>query len=722
MAGSADAIIQTLLQGTGYGHTPGDFQQQADQHALAQQSVQHNNFALQGDQQAQQDAQQYSRDVGAWIAAGSPPEALPTLAVKYPKQYEAIKAGWDLKDKAQQTADLNFFGQAYAAANNGRTDLAKAQLVARRDAEKEAGVDTKELDDLIGQFDTDPKGAAADLKSVALAHIYAGDKDGFAKAFGIGPDKGYTLSGDDVRFDSNNNVVARGPGKKQEPFHYTLKDANGVEHEFMYDPGSGQPLPPGAVPSSGGKATVSPGAVQNGKLEPQVFYKDFVLPHEGGYAAHDANGAPVNHGINQSANPGVDVKNLTEDQAADIFANKYFAASGAANLPPALAAVHADTSFINPKRADQFLQQAGGDVNKYMTMRQSWMNSLVKNQPDKYGKYAKAWNSRNADLSAYAAQLDGGSSQGGASVGGSGQMLGARQLDSTPFASQANGGQIPGDATLSGDAYVASLPPNMAATVKLLTGGQMAFPSSFALGKPYWQNILAAAQHADPTLDSSTQPMRVQARKQFTGNGKAAQVASSGNRLAYHLNDLYRDSQALSGPNLGWTPLSNLVAGSAQSFQGPAVARYKAVLPFISGELQKLTKNGTATEGETKLIMQNLAPGQSTEARNAAIQQIVELAEGQFRPFRDQWASAFGPDKPPPVDFTPTTLKIFDHITNGKDPLTVDANGTVVGSNGHGTSASAPAQAVHVATMAQALKLAPGTHFIDPHGQERVRP
>jgi hypothetical protein len=254
----------------------------------------------------------------------------------------------------------------------------------------------------------------------------------------------------------------------------------------------------------------------------------------------------------------------------------------------------------------------------------------------------------------------------------------------------------------------------------------MAFPTSFAQTKPFWQHVIAAAQHYDPEIASETQPGRVATFKAFTGNGKAAQVASSGNRLAYHLNDLYRDSLALSGPNLGWTPLSNFAANRGQSFQGPAVARYNAVLPFISGELQKLTKNGTATEGETKLIMANLQPGQSTEARNAAIQQTVELAEGQFRPFRAQWESTFGTDKPPPVDFTPTTLKIFDNITNGKEPLTVDANGHIVEPKGQAAATpAAPASRAslpHVATMAQAATLPAGTHFIDPHGTERIRP
>jgi hypothetical protein len=77
--------------------------------------------------------------------------------------------------------------------------------------------------------------------------------------------------------------------------------------------------------------------------------------------------------------------------------SKYLPASGAANLPPALAAVHLDTSVINPQRAQQFLQQSGGDPSKYMDLRDQWMQHMVANNPAA-APYAKAWGQRNADL------------------------------------------------------------------------------------------------------------------------------------------------------------------------------------------------------------------------------------------------------------------------------------------------------------------------------------
>lgn len=391
MGSSADAIIQTLLAGTGAGRTPGDFQQQGDQHALAQQSIQHNNILLTELQKSQAQEAQYQSDVADYVSDPTPAKVF-QLAMKYPDKAKALTDAAKAKDDAQTTSDQTWLSQVYSAASNGRTDLVRHQLVARRDAEKAAGVDTSELDDALQQLDSGDPDALKHLKAATLTQIYAHDPAKFAEVNGLGKDKTHVITAGGALVDDTGKELYRAA----EPTKYE-KLAPG---ESLYQVGG----PPSA------NAVGSTGA-----LDPHQFYKDFVLPHEGGYAAHDANGAPVNHGINQSANPGVDVKNLTEDQAAEIFANKYYAASGSANLPPALAAVNADTSFINPKRAAQFLQQSGGDVNKYMTMRQSWMNSLVKNDPDKYGKYATAWAKRNADLSTYASQLGGGATPQAAS-------------------------------------------------------------------------------------------------------------------------------------------------------------------------------------------------------------------------------------------------------------------------------------------------------------------
>jgi hypothetical protein len=175
------------------------------------------------------------------------------------------------------------------------------------------------------------------------------------------------------------------------------------------DPSTGKLVAGGGAP-----AAATPAAAPGGGRTSADQAWAFTAPQEGGYAAHDANGAPVNFGINQSANPGVDVSKLTPDQAKQIFNDKYFAPSGAANMPPALGVLHADTYFINPKRAEQFYQQSGGDPQKYLQLRAAWQDSLVKSNPRKYGKYADAWDNRNVALAKMINSNGGGSAASGA--------------------------------------------------------------------------------------------------------------------------------------------------------------------------------------------------------------------------------------------------------------------------------------------------------------------
>lgn len=128
----------------------------------------------------------------------------------------------------------------------------------------------------------------------------------------------------------------------------------------------------------------------------------FTLQHEGGYSAHDANGAPVNFGINQAAHPEVDVSKLTPDTAKPIAKAGYWDKIGGDTLAPNMQAAAFDTAYIfGPEAAKPMIDAAGGDPQKLIAARSAKMQQLAASDPAKYGRFDHAWEQRNNDLSAY---------------------------------------------------------------------------------------------------------------------------------------------------------------------------------------------------------------------------------------------------------------------------------------------------------------------------------
>lgn len=145
----------------------------------------------------------------------------------------------------------------------------------------------------------------------------------------------------------------------------------------------------------------------NGVVGPNNAFDNavgFTLQHEGGFNPRDANGAPVNFGINQAAHPEVDVSNITQDQAREIYRRDYWLPINGDALSaqdPALATAVFDTAVISGVgKAKELLEQSGGDRQKFLQLRAEFLNGLIQSNPEKYGKYAKAWNTRNLNLGA----------------------------------------------------------------------------------------------------------------------------------------------------------------------------------------------------------------------------------------------------------------------------------------------------------------------------------
>lgn len=157
----------------------------------------------------------------------------------------------------------------------------------------------------------------------------------------------------------------------------------------------------GAPPSKSGKTAQPSASIFDD------YYSKFLAPEEGGYTASDGNGKPANFGINQGANPDVDVSKLRPDQAKNLTYQRYWTSSGAPYLKnPQLAIVQADTAFnMGPQAAWQLLQASGGDPAKYLALRAQRYQQIAQADPSK-AAMLQGWMKRNHDLAQYLSGFD----------------------------------------------------------------------------------------------------------------------------------------------------------------------------------------------------------------------------------------------------------------------------------------------------------------------------
>ena len=84
-----------------------------------------------------------------------------------------------------------------------------------------------------------------------------------------------------------------------------------------------------------------------------------VLHHEGGYVNDPTDpGGETNYGVSKRAYPDVDIKNLTEDGAKDIYRRDYWDKNHCSDLPEDLRHVHFDMCVnMGAGRATKIMQE-----------------------------------------------------------------------------------------------------------------------------------------------------------------------------------------------------------------------------------------------------------------------------------------------------------------------------------------------------------------------------
>lgn len=133
---------------------------------------------------------------------------------------------------------------------------------------------------------------------------------------------------------------------------------------------------------------------------------DFVIDIEGGDAiVENDNGKGVTrYGINQTANPDLDVRNLTRAQAVARH-RRYMREVGADKMPAALGLVAYDAAINHgPAKARELIAEADGDPGRLLALREAEYRRLAAAEP-RHAAQLSGWMNRLQKVGARAAQL-----------------------------------------------------------------------------------------------------------------------------------------------------------------------------------------------------------------------------------------------------------------------------------------------------------------------------
>lgn len=158
----------------------------------AQQQQQQLDIGQMAIAQAQREAaeeQAFQEDAGRY-AHNPTPQGMLDLATRYPKHYQAVKAGWDAQNEAVRSSNLAVLSDIEAALRNGRPDLAAKRMRELQQAERNSGAATdsngaSHYDDEIAAIERGDKDSLNAVHAMTLGQIASiTGLDKFASTYG----------------------------------------------------------------------------------------------------------------------------------------------------------------------------------------------------------------------------------------------------------------------------------------------------------------------------------------------------------------------------------------------------------------------------------------------------------------------------------------------------------------------------------------------------------
>ena len=255
-------------------------------------------------------------------------------------------------------------------------------------------------------------------------------------------------------------------------------------------------------------------------------------------------------------------------------------------------------------------------------------------------------------------------------------------LQSKGFSLDPNGNPVPivnkasGDTSKTGEAYLATLPPPMAAQVKAYATGRLLLPTGAALRSPQVQAIQSNAFQYEPGLDEGKAKARWDLQQSIAKGAEGKQLTSLNTAIG-HVGQLYGQIPNVAGhaiPLVGRAV--NAVENAYENQSGdPGITNYTDTQNKLAEELTKFYKGGPADVGGAARAIDQLSPNASTAQKTGGLKNSIELLTSPLDEMYQRYAAVMGPN------FTMNDM-LDDHtkqVIANLDPDYAKRNGLVIG-------------------------------------------
>jgi hypothetical protein len=622
----------------------------ARQNALAAQKLQAQQMEAQKAQMVRQALAQTAVETARQAYLANPTtENLSRLNILDPGSFKAVKEAHDMLDADAQKQDLRDLSHLRGLLIAGQTDAAAEALQRRIDADKKAGQDTSDDEEMLATIKADPTKA----RGMVDAHLYGA----------LGPEK-YTAAfkavGEEDRANAElpGKIADQAAGadlKTAQAAHARAQAATeGVKivgaDQSVVDVTGGGPAAPSAAPGL-------------------TDYVDKLVPTEKGATPDAKNPRSTATGDGQFINATWldQVKTHRPDLAkgktdAQILALRKdpelsreivgtYAQDNAPRLEAAGMPINAATLAMAHKLGPEgaisvFHADAKAPLAKVLPAAVMVANPQLKGQTvETYAKgLTQHFGTAPIDLADKA-------HTGGAKVLFQGSNVTATQAVNDA----ANSG-------LTGEEFLGTLPQTMAAQVKALAEGRQAFPTGAGMRSPYWQQRLAAVAQYDPNFDAVNYQARAKTRADFT-SGKSSENIKSLNTAIGHMGEL---DKAIDGLGNTGFPLNNAAAHGIAKITGTdaRIAKFESAKIAVANELTKVFRGGPGAEADVQGWLKQLKDDSNPVTLHATVNMMVGLLKSRMDAIGDQYNQGMGTTADPLTLLNPHAAETFRRLEN----------------------------------------------------------